>query len=538
MASTLSSIGSVFKSNNTCTIPATSFLSGGFVFLVSYRFLNFFRLALRTLHDISLLFTEPRSHLLPKSYLNSATPKKVIKNLLKSNVERLSTIVNFQKLEESTINAISEVERDIQHLFEEFINMPVAENTASSAAKLGEDPAAIIQPNCAPGDWLFQKTLDIDANLLGIDKLFSTSLINDVEGYVNTFETQLGDTIKKEIIDIINISEGIFTADLNLLSQKPIKDILSPIMAPVWQAIEELITFTKNMVHPTFSLCQNIVDAIPLLIKNLDEPLDIPWFSAFYKGIFEEDLTILDLILLVASVPYTFIEDLSNISFSIDSQDFKGLDLNSSSILKIVSSIYTGFWTITNAAVDVSNIFEAEPALKIFSILADTSAFAALLFNGVASIDEITVDGIVFTSITGFVITLDFINIFYEFKKPKSLRCTAMSCISSMFGGIFFLYLMAIWVKSSPPHNNSQKFNYGSQLTLIFPTFYKVFVDIVPKGNYPVAIGFGIADLAFGFCGVGLFATSFRLPDITQVEANSITPGREEKIKIQVLVSA
>jgi hypothetical protein len=54
-------------------------------------------------------------------------------------------------------------------------------------------------------------------------------------------------------------------------------------------------------------LIQFIEDLITLMQKGLNTPIEIPFFSAFYKSIAGNDLTILDAVMLVLAVPTTII---------------------------------------------------------------------------------------------------------------------------------------------------------------------------------------------------------------------------------------
>lgn len=67
---------------------------------------------------------------------------------------------------------------------------------------------------------------------------------------------------------------------------------------------DTVLTMANNLVAKTLPLVQDLTTAV---IQKLSEPISIPVLSPLYQDVADEELSILDLICLLAAVPATLL---------------------------------------------------------------------------------------------------------------------------------------------------------------------------------------------------------------------------------------
>src|SRR6185437_2330152 len=94
---------------------------------------------------------------------------------------------------------------------------------------------------------------------------------------------------------------------------------------PILDAIDKnslaLFNDVNGMVADVGAIFQAIWEKPELIVTWLDEPITIPFFSAFYEGLLDNDFSILDFIALAAALPYSVVGPTSDNEIEVDNRE-------------------------------------------------------------------------------------------------------------------------------------------------------------------------------------------------------------------------
>jgi hypothetical protein len=150
--------------------------------------------------------------------------------------------------------------------------------------------------------------------------------------------TAMGSTVQTFISNVL--AAGLQSwleslASLNSANCDPILDAINNQSAALLQNADAMVGDFGAALHAVWAHPEAIT-------KWLDEPIDIPFFSAFYEGLVDHEFTILDFLALAAAVPYSLLAP-SDVASAKDAPDgdSEGLFWTTFSLLGIRSVLLT-----------------------------------------------------------------------------------------------------------------------------------------------------------------------------------------------------
>ena len=140
------------------------------------------------------------------------------------------------------------------------------------------------------------------------------------------------------------------------------EESLDGILAMFADLVKILREIALTAIDSVFELIESVVALVPKIIDAFSQPIDIPFISAFYKQIFDRDLTLLDLACLILAIPISILDGLAGgVPGAAD-----GITLRSAVTLGAVCLM---FWSVLNLVAEYLDLTVEQPRLALFMTL-------------------------------------------------------------------------------------------------------------------------------------------------------------------------